>query len=346
MEEETKSDPDIGKTYEIRGELMMLFKEPLQLKNRTLRNRIVMPPMATGKAVNGAPGEELVEYYRERAKGTGLIIVEHEYVILQGMAHANQLSMADDSVIPGFRRLTDAVHEQGAAIIAQISHAGAKARDNGLRPVGPSAVAFKDSDVPEELTKEGIRDIIDAFAAAAVRTKKAGFDGVEIHSAHGYLLNQFYSPLMNHREDEYSVKTMENRTRLHREILQAVRKAVGEDYIVAIRFGACDYMDGGSEISDIPDAVKAFDAAGADLIDVSGGMMGFVRPGHTEPGYLKELSLAAKSVSTVPVLLAGGVTAGQDMEDLLKEGAADLIGVGRALLKDPAWSEKALSGEI
>ena len=319
----------------------VLYKEPLRICGRILGNRIVMPPMATGKAVNGAPGEEMVAYYRERSRGTGLVIVEHEYVMLQGIAHPGQLSMAEDPVIPAYRKLTNAIHGEGAAAIAQLNHAGIKAMDTGLPPAGPSAVPTKDG-ASAVMDPEQIKAVVAAFTAAAVRAKEAGFDGAEFHSAHGYLLNQFYSPLTNKREDAYSAETMENRTRLHREIIRAAREAVGEGFILAIRFGACDYAEGGSRIEDIPDAVRAFAAAGADLIDISGGVTGFMRPGHTEPGYLKELSFAAKSAVTVPVILTGGVTTAQDMESLLEEGAADLIGVGRALLKDPAWSEKAL----
>lgn len=320
-----------------------MYKEPIQLKGLTLRNRIVMPPMATRTSQDGAPGTDLVEYYRERANGTALIIVEHEYILPQGMAHPNQLSMADDAVIAAYSKLTETVHAQGARIIAQLSHAGAKTKDTGLSPVGPSAIAFGDGDVPAALTREEIRKIVSAFAAAAVRARAAGFDGVEIHAAHGYLLNQFYSPLMNHRPDEYSVSTMENRTRLHREVLRAVREAVGRDYLVAIRFGGCDYMEGGSEIADIPDAVRSFESAGADLIDMTAGMLGYLRPGHTEAGYLKDLGLAAKTAATVPVLLTGGVTRAAEAEMLLQEGAADLIGVGRALLQDADWAVKALA---
>ena len=319
----------------------MLFRKPIQVGNLRLRNRIVMPPMATGKAEDGAPGEEMTEYYRQRAAGTGLVIVEHEYVMQQGMAHPGQLSMAADPVIPAYRKLTGAIHGEGAAVLAQLNHAGVKAMDTGLPPAGPSAVPGKEG-ASEAMDPEQIRAVAEAFTAAAVRAEKAGFDGVELHSAHGYLLNQFYSPLMNHRDDEYSAKTMENRTRLHGEIIRAVRAAVRADFIVAIRFGACDYAEGGSRIEDIPEAVRAFEAAGADLIDVSGGVTGFMRPGHTEPGYLKELSLPAKRAVSVPVILTGGVTRAQDVENLLQEGAADLIGVGRALLKDPAWSDKAL----
>ncbi len=319
-----------------------MFKEPLKVGKLMLRNRIVLPPMATGKSVNGEPTEELVGYYRERAKGTALVIVEHEYILRQGMANPRQFSMAEDSVIPAYCRLTDAVHEEGAKIIAQINHAGAKARETGLPHVGPSAVAFQGGEIPVALDRDGIREIIEAFANAAVRAKKAGFDGVEIHGAHGYLLNQFYSPLMNNREDEYSICPMKNRTRLHREVITAVRDVVGAEYCVAIRFGACDYIEGGSEIADIPTAAKEFEAAGVDMIDVSAGMMGYLRPGHTEPGYLKDLGKAAKSAVSVPIIITGGVTTPQEMENLLQEGAGDLVGVGRAFLKDAAWAENAL----
>ena len=320
----------------------MKLKEPVMIGNLNLRNRIVMPPMAMGKARDGKPGDDLVEYYRARARGTALIIVEHEYIMPQGMAHKGQLSMSDDSVIPAFKTLTDAVHGEGAKIIAQLNHAGAKASDTGMTTLGPSAVAFQEGTVPEELTHDQIKEIIQAFADASVRAKKAGFDGVEVHAAHGYLLNQFYSPLMNKREDEYSVKTMENRTRLHKEVVHAVRKAVGDDFTVAIRFGACDFLEGGSAIEDIPEAVKYLEQTGVDLIDVTAGMMGFLRPGHTEPGYLKDLGLAAKSVAGLPIILTGGVQTAQDAEKLLADEACDLVGVGRAILKDADWAVKAL----
>ena len=319
-----------------------MVKEPLQLRNLTLRNRIVMPPMATGRAVDGKPDEDLIAYYKARARGTAVIIVEHEYIMPQGMAHPSQLSMAEDSVIPAYRRLTDAVHEEGAKIIAQLNHAGAKAKCEGCRPAGPSDIAFQDMDVPVPLTREGIRDVLRAFADAALRAKEAGFDGVEIHSAHGYLLNEFYSPVMNRRTDEYAVNTMENRTRIQREAVREVRKAVGEDYTVGLRFGACDFLPGGSEIGDIPEAVRQFNTTDIDFLDVSGGMLGFLRPGRTGAGYLKDLGLAAKSESDVPVIITGGVSRVQDAEDLLQEGAGDLIGVGRALMNDADWSVRAL----
>jgi 2,4-dienoyl-CoA reductase-like NADH-dependent reductase (Old Yellow Enzyme family) len=218
-----------------------MLKDTIRINQLVLRNRIVMPPMATGKADHGAPDDNLNAYYAAHANGTALIIVEHAYISPEGMAHNTQLSMADDSVVPAYRKLTDAVHERGAAVFAQISHAGAKAKDSGLSAISPSGVSIRDKmPAAKEMTVEDIEHVKECFVSAALRAKAAGFDGVEIHSAHGYLLNQFYSPLTNHRTDAYNGQTLEGRTRLHAEILRAVRASVGDDYTVAIRFGACD----------------------------------------------------------------------------------------------------------
>ena len=320
----------------------MLIKEPITINSLTLRNRIVKAPCDTAGAIDGAPDEKMAEHYRQRSRGTGLVIVEHEWILPEGMAHAKQLSMGDDRLIDAYRVLTDAVHGEGAAVFAQLSHAGARSRDSGLDAIAPSEETVWSQCHPRAMDSEDIRRVIDGFARAAVRAKEAGFDGVQIHSAHGYLLNQFYSPLTNRRTDAYTGSTMEGRTKLHCDVLHAVREAVGGDYPVAIRFGACDFMDGGSSADEIPQAAKSFEAAGADLIDISGGLSGFIIPGRTEPGFFKDLSMAAGSAVSVPVVLTGGVTTGEQLEQLLEEGAADLIGIGRALLSDPDWSVKAL----
>ena len=321
-----------------------MLKEPIVINRLRLRNRIVMPPMATGRADRGMPDAPLADYYAARAGATGLIILEHEYVSPEGMARGTQLSMADDAVIPAYAALAEAVHRRGAAIFAQLSHAGSQARDSGLPAISPSGIPAREGgNSSEPMTVEDIDRVRRAFAAAAVRAREAGFDGVEIHSAHGYLLNQFYSPLTNLRRDDYTGSTLAGRTRLHAEILRAVREAVGGDYPIAIRFGACDYREGGSEIADIPAACRIFQEAGADLLDISGGLNSYVIPGVTRPGWFSELSTAAKAGASVPVLLTGGVTTAAQAEDLLRQGAADLIGVGRAMLKDPDWAVKALA---
>ena len=323
----------------------MLLQQPLQFKGLTLRNRIVMPPMATNKTLDGSPCAEQIAYYRERAKGTALIIAEHAYILPEGMASGTQLSMADDHVIDGFRALTDAIHGEGCLAVAQLNHAGAKALGSGLCAKAPSAIETKAGGLALAMSEDDISHVIEGFAAAALRARRAGFDGVEIHSAHGYLLNQFYSPLTNLRSDAYGAQSLEGRTRLHCEVIRAVRAAVGEDYPIAVRFGACDYLEGGSRIEEVPAAALAFEQAGADLIDISGGLCGYMLPGRTDSGYFRECSRAAKSALSVPVILTGGVTTAQEMESLLEAEAADLIGVGRAMLRDAHWSLKALGLE-
>lgn len=323
---------------------MLKVKESINIGNLKLRNRIVMPPMATAKSSDGKVNEDLINYYSLRARETGLIILEHEYVSLEGKASAAQLSMADDSVIEGYKTLTDAVHEKGAKIFAQINHAGVAAKDNGLSPLSPSGINVWKQDVCYDvLSLEGIKTVIEDFANAARRVKEAGFDGVEIHAAHGYLLNQFYSPLTNKRVDEYNGNTMEGRTRLHVEVIKAVRAAVGADFPVAMRFGALDYLEGGSKIEEVAEASKIFENAGIDLLDITGGLSGYIIKGNTKPGWFSELSIPAKSAVNIPVILTGGITNVDEAESLLKDGAADLIGVGRALLQDPDWSVKALA---
>ena len=305
-----------------------MLSSPLKIKDITLPNRIVMPPMARELSDEGEVSDELIDYYHKRAEGTGLIIVEHEYVSPDGIASPNQLSMADDSVIESFKELTDSIHSQDSFAIAQINHAG-------FESISPKRSNLNIMSIDE------IEHIKESFVNAAIRTQRAGFDGVEIHAAHGYLLSQFYSPYTNKRADKYGGDLV-NRTRLHNEIIREVRENVGEEYIIAIRFGAYDYLEEGSKLEDIPVAVKSFVESGADIIDISGGLCRYANPNSKEPGYFKELSKIAKDSVDVPVILTGGVKKAKDAENLLNEGYCDLIGIGRALLMDAEWSKKAL----
>ena len=167
---------------------------------------------------------------------------------------------------------------------------------------------------------------------------QAGYDGAEIHAAHGYLLNQFYSPLTNHRSDAYG-GTLENRLRLLREVIRAVRKAVGPEYPLSVLLGGCDYAEGGNTIRDAAVAAKILCGEDIQLLSISGGMNRYTLPGHTEPGYFAEMSRAVKQAASVPVMVAGGVRTLADAQRLVEEGAADLIGVGRMLMKDPDWEK-------
>lgn len=321
--------------------------DPIMIGQLSLANRLVMPPMATAKAAeDDSVTDEACNYYRERAKYSriGLIITEHSYVHIQGKAHPGQMSIATDEMIPGFQRLTDCIHKEGVKAFAQISHAGSAAlsKVTGQPPAGPSIVCHskQKDELPTEMTIHQIHEVTAWFAQAALRAKQAGFDGVEIHSAHGYLLNQFFSPLANHRADEYGAQSVENRTRFHREIIQAVREIAGEAFPIAMRIGGCDYEDGGSTIDDCVEACRIFEKNGVDLLDLTGGMNGFVRPGHSGPGYFRDMSIPVKQMVKIPVLLTGGITTLAQAETLTTEGCADMIGVGRAIFRDAHWADK------
>jgi len=254
----------------------MQTASPIKIKNLQLQSRIIMPPMKTGKATpNGVIGEELLDYYAKRAANpnVSLIITEHSYVAMQGKASANQMSIDDACDMDAFKALADTIHQNGAKAFVQINHAGSAADPaiTGVPAVGPSAIDHPNArhhkgQVVQELSVEEIHEITKQFTASAVRAKEAGFDGVEIHSAHGYLLNQFYSPLSNKRDDEYGCSTMENRVRFQLEVISAVREAVGEDYPIAIRLGGCDYTEGGSTIEDaVKEAYTLFVVGERDL---------------------------------------------------------------------------------
>ena len=324
-----------------------MVHDKIKIGNVELDTRIIMPPIATYQSTeDGKVTDGMLAYYGARAKNphVALITTEHCFIHQQGKAKPKQMSIADDSDIPGLTRLVEAIHAGGAKAICQLNHAGSASPSaaTGMPVVGPSPVVLPskpvmgDNAAPVELTKDQIADIVRWFADAALRAKKAGYDGVEIHSAHAYLLNQFYSPLTNKRTDEYG-GSLDHRLNIHREVIAAVRKAVGDDYLISLRLGGCDYAEGGSTIEDSVYASKVFKAAGVDMLSISGGMCRYTIPGHDEPGYFKEMTLAIKKEVKIPVMLTGGVKTLQEAEELLAEGAADLIGVGRQLLKDPEW---------
>ena len=256
------------------------------------------------------------------------------------------MSIASDDDVAGLSKIVAEIHKHGTKAIAQLNHAGGAAptRVTGCVPVSasgitpPTRIPMGDGVTPEALSVEEIAGIVKDFAAAAKRAKASGYDGVEIHSAHAYLLNQFYSPLINQRTDEYG-GSLDNRLRIHREVIAAVRKAVGNKFVIALRLGGCDYREGGSTIEDSVYAAKVFEKAGINLLDISGGLCFFMREGHDEPGYFQDMTSEIKKEVSIPVLLTGGVKTLADAEELLEKGAADLIGVGRELMKNPGWEE-------
>jgi NADPH2 dehydrogenase len=313
----------------------------------TLANRLVMPPMATTKAEpDGKVSQEILDYYAEKSLGgyLSLIIIEHSFITPEGKVSNNQLSISDDTVVPGLRKLADVIHRNGSRAAMQINHAGSAGLKAvmGTIPMAPSAVANpRRGDMPREISRKEIGDIVTAFKNAARRVKEAGFDAVEIHSAHGYLLNQFLSPLTNKRTDEYG-RDIVNRIRIHLQVIEAARSAVGPDFPILVRLGASDYTEGGTTIEDSKIAARAFEKAGVDIIHISGGFVGYILSGVTGQGYFAPLSEAIKSVVSIPVILTGGITEIGAAEKLLAEKKADLIGVGRAVMQDSNWAKSAV----
>ena len=280
---------------------MNALTQSIAIRGVDLSDRLVMPPMASGKPnPDGTVSDSLVEYYKEKSQGgyLGLVITEHAFVCQQGKAHGVQLSIAREEDIPGLRRLADALQNNGVKAVAQISHAGGAAnpQDTGMEPVSASAVqsprAKAGAPLPRAMTVGEIQAVVEAFAQAACRAQEAGFDGVELHAAHGYLLNQFYSPLTNHRTDAYTGATLAGRLRFLLEAVEAVRAAVGQEFLLAVRLGAGDDMPGGTTVEDSVRACQLLEQAGVDLLDISGGFCGPYRGGSKEQGYFSDWSQA------------------------------------------------------
>lgn len=322
---------------------MTTLLSSLKASKIKLHNRIVMPPMATYLATeNGEVTENLIKHYLRRAQsGTGLIITEHSYVDDGGKVNKNQLGSHRDANITGLKKLVDTIHATGAKVGLQITHAGASCSRQiiGQDPVGPSPVSNPGGKgVPRELTLKDIKLIKSLFANAALRAKMAGFDMVEIHGAHGYLLNQFMSPLTNKRTDEYG-GSLENRILFPLEVIMEVRKKLGDEFCIFYRLGADDRYPTGLTPEDSRVIALRLIEAGVDVLDLSGGHCGSRI--DTGPGFFVYLARVIKPAVNVPVLITGGVTSPTFANKLITENIADLVGVGRAQLKDPNWTRTA-----
>jgi NADPH2 dehydrogenase len=319
--------------------------DPITIKGLTLKNRIVMPPMANYMAPDdGTVLEKHVRHYAARAQaGVGLIVVEHAYVNRGGRAGETQLGIHEDSLIPGLRRLADAIRAGGAASAIQINHAGARtaAAAAGGQPVAPSAVADPLSgETPRALSVGEIEAIAGAFATAAGRAAEAGFDVIEIHGAHGYLLGQFLSPLTNRRTDRYG-GDLNGRLTFAREVIAAVRGGVGQAFPLFYRLGADDLTPGGLTPEDGAQAAKLLAGAGIDVIDVSGGYGGTGRDRFKEQGFFVPLAEGVRQAAGVPVIGVGNIHEAEYADRVVREGRIDLAAIGRALLADPLWAIKA-----
>lgn len=322
--------------------------DPLTVAGLTLRNRIAMPPMWSGKATpEGFVSDAIVEYHRVRAAaGCGLVIVEHAFVHPQGRHSGTQLGVHADGCLDGLTRLATAIRAEGAVACLQISHAGSRTSSTitgGSRPLGPSAIQNPREprgEVPEAATRKQIGAVAHAFADAAVRAQRAGFHAVELHAAHGFLLSQFLSPLANLRDDEYGGDE-QRRGAAPLEVLSSIRQAVGPSFPVFVRLGAHDERPGGFELDHACRMAARLAGGGACLIDVSGGMVGSDDPGRG-PGYFVQYAAAIKKAVSVPVMVAGGIAVPAHADRIVRDADADVVGVGRAMLDDPEWALKAI----
>ena len=319
----------------------------LSFAGLTLRNRIVMPPMWSGQATpEGQVTEAILEYHRCRAAaGCGLIIVEHSFVHPRGRHSARQLGVHDGATLEGLSRLAAVIKLEGAAACLQISHAGSRSSSRvlGAPPLAPSPVKHPyepEGEVPEAVTPSQMAEIAAAFGDAAGRARVAGFDAVEIHAAHGFLLSQFLSPLTNQRTDDYG-GPLEHRARFHREVLTAVRSRVGAMFPVFIRLGADDETPGGLPLDEACNVAACLAESSANLIDVSGGLQGSRGVGKGA-AYFLPYAQAIKRRVGVPVLVTGGIGEPELADRIVREEGADLVGIGRAMLNDPSWAQQAI----
>ena len=331
-----------------------MVKDKIRAGHWELKNRMVKAPIHSETCVNGRITEETLKHYKDRTEDGrfGLVVVEHCFVRKDGMASATQLGVENDEAIEGLKRICDIIHKNGSTAILQISHAGCGALRSvtGCQPVSASNISVNcgwpgakpNPENPRPMTRNEILALEDCYIRAAERGMKAGYDGINIHSAHGYMLDQFFSPITNKRTDEYNGYTIEGRTRIHQEIILGIRHTIGDKPLLALRLGGCDYMEGGTTISDAVKACQIFEKLGVDLLDISGGLCCFTRPGHPEPGYFGDISEAVKKAVNVPVLLTGGVKTLQEAETLLAQQKADLIGVGRIITAQANWGKELL----
>ncbi len=330
--------------------------EPSRINGLELSNRFVRSATWEGMATaEGAVTPKLIETMAALARGgVGLIITGHAYIRPEGQAAPLQLGIHKDELIQGLREMANAVHEAGGKMVIQLAHAGNFAAKQLTRqpPLVVSAFEGLGSSPGMELNKQDIWELTRAFADAAQRAKSAGFDGVQIHAAHGYLLSQFLSPAFNRRNDEYG-GDLPNRVRIHLEILRAIRKVVGENYPILIKLNCRDFIENGMTLEDSLQAGKLLSDAGLDAIELSGG---FITGGKLSPSrsgidseereaYFQEEARLMKKVVNIPLILVGGVRSFGVAEKMVREGIADYISLSRPLIRVPNLINRWRTGD-
>jgi 2,4-dienoyl-CoA reductase-like NADH-dependent reductase (Old Yellow Enzyme family) len=327
------------------------------IKGMTLQNRLVRSATWEGMCeTDGRPSEKLISCYRDLSEGgVGLIVSGYTFVRPEGKQMPGKMGIHTDDFADSYRKLTGAVHDKGGTVACQLVHAGGQTDSGnaGRQPLAPSAVQVDQfPETPAELTKDEIRDIVTSFGEGARRAKTWGFDAVQLHGAHGYLINQFLSPLTNQRTDEYG-GSIENRTRFLLEVYQAVREAVGDDYPVLIKLNAKDNLDGSLELDDALYAARKLSEAGIDAIEVSAGTpaSGEKSPAREKinrpekEAYHLKLARRIKEAVTCPVMVVGGFRSYEVAEKAVTKDGMDYIAMARPFIREPGLANRWLQGD-
>ncbi|MGD9876458.1 NADH:flavin oxidoreductase [Desulfococcus sp.] len=333
-----------------------LFEES-SINQMSLKNRFVRAATWEGLATEkGEATPELMEMMASLAKGgVGLIITSHSYVSQEGQGTPWQLGVYDDKLIPKLEAMASAVHENSGKIVMQLAHAGLYAE---VALTGRPALAVSDpAGFPEgnikTITPVEIQRLVSSYAQAAKRAQVAGFDGLEIHSGHGYLLSQFLSPAYNKRQDEYG-GAIENRVRIHLQIYQAIREVVGTDYPIMVKMNGSDFIENGLTREDSLKAAKLFADAGFDAIEVSGGIIRTGKLSPSRPGittedkeaYFEEYATHFKSNIKTPLILVGGLRSFTIADRIVAEGIADYISMSRPFIREPDLINRWKNGDL
>jgi NADPH2 dehydrogenase len=325
------------------GKNMKDLFSPFSYKGLELKNRVVMPPMcqySVEKKDGIATDWHYVHYVSRAIGGAGLIIIEMTDVEPDGRITDNDLGLWSDEQIAPLKRIVDACHQYGAKVGIQIAHAGRKAED-APQPVSASAIPFDDkSKTPRELTTHEVKEMVEKFRQTAARAIKAGFDTIEIHGAHGYLIHQFQSAYTNKRTDEYG----QDLTKFGVEVIKAVKAEMPTDMPLIMRVSGKEYVEGGYDIEDSVAFSKKYEEAGVDIFHVSAGGEGPIaaagRPG-THVAYQVPLARAFKQELNVPVIAVGRLDSAELANSVIGNEDADLVAVGRGMLRNPYWTIEA-----
>ncbi len=339
---------------------MPRLSDSFKVRNLHLNNRLVVPPMVSGLALDGVPTAAQRNWYTNlAASGASLVIVEAASILRDSSILPRQIDISPEAPLAPLAMLAQTIQQRGVPAVLQIVHGGGRAwrPDVSIERVAPSSVAIAPGPAPRALLKLEIEEVISAFVAAALKTQRAGFDGVEIHGAHYYLISQFLSPFTNKRTDAWG-GSVTNRARLAVEIVRAVRKAVGPDYPIFVRINAEERFERGLSTDDIIEVAKLLEAAGVDVLDASGigqattgtweGVT-FVSPTSALPksapaGDLAPAAGRIKASVNIPVIAVGKLGAPGEAQRVLDAGHADLIAIARQVIADPQSPRKILEG--